>query len=485
MVTTRHFIDCEWKLHKTISSFGMIPDHKRETIGKLVESCLLDWGIEKVYTIIVDNTSANKVAIDYVRRKLKNWNASGLVLDGNFLHVRCCAHIINLIMSGGLKNMNDSVTYIRNAVQYVRSSPSRLQKLKNCIEHERIKSKNLVVLDVPTRWNSTYLMLSSALKFRKAFDRLMEKDGRYGLYFFENENGKRRVGPPKEDDWSKVKVFVQFLHVFYDITVKFSSSLSVTSNLFFHELCSIEMTSSMKSKFDKYWGKIEDVNKLLIIALVLVPRYKLNYVKFCFGDMFDDKKTKEMTCDIRLLLIQLYKCYKGVENILSSDQTSSSISLANVDVEKANENSNFRLERLKKFKQLKEKKDFVDLKNEVERYLMDFDEYLDDENFDVLNWWKVNSSKYKILSQIARDIFVIPVSTVASESAFSTGGRILDSFRSSLTPKMVEILICLQNWLRARNIYLDIVPSTDEMEFYEALETEIGMNNLSSDKVVH
>ncbi|KAL5756327.1 hypothetical protein ACOSQ2_021073 [Xanthoceras sorbifolium] len=42
MVITSHFIDCEWKLHKRILSFGMIPDHKGETIGKLVESCLLD-----------------------------------------------------------------------------------------------------------------------------------------------------------------------------------------------------------------------------------------------------------------------------------------------------------------------------------------------------------------------------------------------------------------------------------------------------------
>ncbi|KAL5790391.1 hypothetical protein ACOSQ2_005279 [Xanthoceras sorbifolium] len=142
-------------------------------------------------------------------------------------------------------------------------------------------------------------------------------------------------------------------HVNFQCTkyMSFSSYLSVTSNLFFHELCSIEtnltslaksadsvlseMTSSMKSKFDKYWEKIEDVNKLLIIALVLDPRYKLDYVKFCFGDMFDDKKTKEMTCDIRELLIQLYECYKGVENILSSEQTSSFISLANVYVEKA------------------------------------------------------------------------------------------------------------------------------------------------------
>ncbi|KAL5763966.1 hypothetical protein ACOSQ2_016560 [Xanthoceras sorbifolium] len=157
-------------------------------------------------------------------------------------------------------------------------------------------------------------MLSSALKFQKAFDRLMKENGRYGLYFFENDNGKRRVGPPNENDWSKPKVFVQFLHVFYDITVKFNSSLSVTSNLFFHELCSIEteltsLANCMKLKFDKYWGKIEDVNKLLIIALVLDPRYKLDYVKFCFGDMFDDKKTKEMTCNIRELLIQLYESY--------------------------------------------------------------------------------------------------------------------------------------------------------------------------------
>ncbi|GAU34710.1 hypothetical protein TSUD_29520 [Trifolium subterraneum] len=41
--------------------------------------------------------------------------------------------------------------------------------------------------------------------------------------------------------------------------------------------------------------------------------------------------------------------------------------------------------------------------------------------FDLLNWWKVNSTKYPILGQMARDILAIPLSTVASESAFSTG----------------------------------------------------------------
>ncbi|KAK2656261.1 hypothetical protein Ddye_009313 [Dipteronia dyeriana] len=111
-------------------------------------------------------------------------------------------------------------------------------------------------------------------------------------------------------------------------------------------------------------------------------------------------------------------------------------------VGKSNEISDFHLERLKKFKKMKEKKE-VYLKDELERYLIEFNENLDDDNFDLLNRWKVNGSKYKILSHIVRDIFVILVPIVASESTFSTESCVLDSFKSHLTPKMVEELICL------------------------------------------
>ena len=50
---------------------------------------------------------------------------------------------------------------------------------------------------------------------------------------------------------------------------------------------------------------------------------------------------------------------------------------------------------------------------------------------------------------MARDIFMIPVTTVASESTFSAGGRVLSDYRSSLSPKTLDALVCAGSWIRS------------------------------------
>jgi hypothetical protein len=79
-------------------------------------------------------------------------------------------------------------------------------------------------------------------------------------------------------------------------------------------------------------------------------------------------------------------------------------------------------------------------KSKIDWYLMEDVEKLNT-NFDILNWWKVNSTKFPVFAQIARNVLVIPITTVASELAFSTGGLVLDPFRSLLAPSTVEALV--------------------------------------------
>ncbi|XP_073221463.1 zinc finger BED domain-containing protein DAYSLEEPER-like [Cicer arietinum] len=85
--------------------------------------------------------------------------------------------------------------------------------------------------------------------------------------------------------------------------------------------------------------------------------------------------------------------------------------------------------------------------------MLDLDVYLEEKvlprspDFDILLWWKLNGVKYPTFQTIANDVLAIHVSTVASESTFSTGGHILSLHRSRLHWTTLEALMCARSWL--------------------------------------
>jgi len=124
---TAHFIDNDWKLHKKIIGFFLVKGHRGEDIWKSLEKCFSDWGIDKVSTITVDNASANNNAIKYMRRVLNE--SKGTFAGGEYLHMRCVAHIINLIVTEGLKEIGLSVTRVREASKGTEQSLSETRCL--------------------------------------------------------------------------------------------------------------------------------------------------------------------------------------------------------------------------------------------------------------------------------------------------------------------------------------------------------------------
>ncbi|KAJ0094401.1 hypothetical protein Patl1_15976 [Pistacia atlantica] len=158
---TGHYIDKRWVLHKRILSFVPISSYRGREIRKVVEKCIHDWGIEKqVSYIAIDNANANDVAIVCLRESLAD--RSDLILNGKCFHMRCTAHIMNLIVKDDLSESRDCISQICNSVKYVRSSLARAEAFQRCVKEERITYKGGLCLNVVTRWNSTFLMLDDA-----------------------------------------------------------------------------------------------------------------------------------------------------------------------------------------------------------------------------------------------------------------------------------------------------------------------------------
>ena len=253
MVLTAHYIDIDWKLNKEIISFVLIDSHKGEAIGKALHNLLIEWGIETVYRITVYNP----------------WGVA--VAKGLYLHMRCVAHIVNLVVQDGLKIMSHPVQRIRNAVKYVRSSTARMNSFKKCVTISKVTSKGHLSLDVCTRWNSTFLMLETAVPFERAFDQLRLQDPSYkeelDLLGVEGE-----TDPPTHDKWVYASVFKLFLQHFFVLTNKVSGTKYVTANTFLEDIADVHfmlgewsdhviygddeifkcMATKIKTKYEKY-----------------------------------------------------------------------------------------------------------------------------------------------------------------------------------------------------------------------------------------
>lgn len=412
--------------------------HNADVIAEQLYESLVDWNIdEKLTTVTVDNCTTNDKAIELIVEKI---GKNKLLCEGNKIHMRCSAHILNLIVKDGLDVMKSAIDNVRESVAYWIATPKRWEKFEEMAKFKKVKITRRLKLDCKTRWNSTFIMLDIALPYRAVFERAKSVEKNY-------------VCLPNDNEWAFAMDVVGRLRLFYEITELFSGSDYVTANVYFPKICEIkmkmrewatssspiikEMTEEMNTKFDKYW---KDIQGLMGIATLLDPRYKKQMLVACFA-MLHGVEPSSYECiqkvdDMVTSLHELIEDYKVEDDAYSPPEGNM------ISTTKAPEIMNV-------FHNIvaQQAPTTSRLQGEIEQYLSDaLLPYV--EKFNVLDWWKVAGTRYPTLRKVARDIFVIPVTTVASESAFSTSGRIINEHRSRLTSHMLEVLMCSQDWLK-------------------------------------
>ncbi|KAJ4734137.1 Zinc finger BED domain-containing protein RICESLEEPER 2 [Rhynchospora pubera] len=305
MAISCHYIDEKWILRKRIITFVPLPSpHTGKHIAEAFYEKLVLWNLDKrAFCLVLDNASSNDACINELFAKTPIQD--DLPVDGQVFHQRCGCHILNLIVQDGLSVLKDEIRDIRDTMKYIKHSQGRMEKFKLACSQSQIPFKK-PAWDVPTRWNSTYLMLVLALELKPALCRYSNLDKRYYL-------------KPAEFKWDAVECLVSYLKVFYEATLKLSGTKYPTLNLFFPEFAEVylsikrmssspfpfivQMGAEMTDKFDKYWSI---GNSLLAIACVLDPRCKLYVVEYYMKELFPEE------CDN--FIANLRECMKALFN---------------------------------------------------------------------------------------------------------------------------------------------------------------------------
>ena len=99
------------------------------------------------------------------------------------------------------------------------NTPQRIHQYKELCERYKISNKNLSIIDVPNRWNLTYVMITTAWDKRKVLNAMATtslKDGK-GISLIMSE------------EWDLLKIFLDELIAFKKATKMFSQSKAITS----------------------------------------------------------------------------------------------------------------------------------------------------------------------------------------------------------------------------------------------------------------
>ncbi|KAK2661313.1 hypothetical protein Ddye_007846 [Dipteronia dyeriana] len=456
MAITTHFVDNEWALQSRIIRFAHVQcPHTFVVLADAMMDCILDWHIvKKVSALTVDNCSTNNAMIPIILDKL---SSGSTLLNEEMFHIRCSAHLSNLIVKDGLDVINDSIYRIRGSVSYWTSLPKRDEKFLETVRELEIVSVKKLALDCNTRWNSTFLIIRFALIYKNVFPRLRQRDSQYNCVLTEN-------------DWVFAKEISDRLEVFFVATEQFSGTKYPTANNYLPILCDIRcaisqwgtstveeirlMALAMAQKFDSYWSEFHG---FMVMATILDPRFKMKIIDCYFPIIYGDRASSEIK-NVQDILLRIVREYKAK---LKASSSSSSANSTHVSLSPSIM-VHSRLNSLSIFDQF-----LSSTHSATTQMKTELDYYLDEpiiprtDNFDILRWWNVNASKYPTLHCISRDILAIPVSTVAYESAFSTGGRFVSPHCSRLHVKTIEALMCAQDWLWTQLNGMNIVLSIE------------------------
>ncbi|KAL0217292.1 hypothetical protein RCL1_007873 [Eukaryota sp. TZLM3-RCL] len=404
--------------------------HTAEHIAETLKLLLHDFGIlEKIVAITTDNGKNVTKAVDILSAEFPRIQS-----------VRCMGHVLNLAVQEGLDIVADVISKTRELAKLLhRSSKQRelfilihnqlnLSKEDNFndtedsgTEDERVYSKEeekdinstfngpSLPLDVITRWNSTFKMLSAYKQLEATI-----------AYFLKKENLQHFILNDTEE--KAVDKYIKVLMPFDSATKILSGDKYPTLGLVI--AATVHCYSALLVEHSN------DEEDIIVTAIEKMKEKMLEYVPF----MYNYTSFKGTLLDPRFK--------DGVHPSLMNKSDYKDKLKSELQTVKPHNVGGKTLATPCHF--FPTRTDESDHNNELEVYLK---ERTASQHQDPLEWWKVNEERFPALSILAKETLIVQATSVPSERLFSKAGDIVSQKRCRLNPLNVRVLTCLKSWM--------------------------------------
>ncbi|EEE57032.1 hypothetical protein OsJ_06814 [Oryza sativa Japonica Group] len=422
-----HYLDNNRSLNKRVIGFQLMTSHTGDAIATTILEVLREFNLQsRVVSITLDNASANTTAISILESDLRSY------VGGFVIHQRFICHIINLIVQPGIIVPDKLLNKIRHSVRIIGGNTVVKARFQDYCKAKK-KPGRMFGIDVKHRWNKTYLLLRQ-LKGISNIDSYGCHSllGGVSLWTLSHlwvktqsnfwagvNNGFGRCSPP------------------WRLRLKGHALPSVSLVL---ETAKVAMNSIGDAVGLDYSEAFQHVNDELYRVFRLY-RTKLGGTPRVPEQTSQKKASKSSA-------VNLWMQYIG------NDQASPS----------------------------SENKSTWNPDSELNHYLAtnhtEHDPTLDGHDVDLLGWWKEKERTLPVLAHFARDILLVPASSVSSEQAFNVTGRIIEEQWSCLTPETVKSIFCLKDWMEADELTQHCL---HDQEFADAMEDALAEICLTKD----
>ncbi|KOS39661.1 hypothetical protein ACN38_g9487 [Penicillium nordicum] len=481
MAITGYFIDADWVYREVLLGFKPLHGtHSGVNLSTAVIQTVTQHEIEnRIFALTTDNASNNKTLVDALQQSLSNTR------DIDIIRIPCLAHVIQLSLNQLLdrlkavpqnettetkwteqqvtlarantkkRDISHTLKRIRALAVYIRASP---QRRCSFIALQPSGQGIMLLQDVKTRWNSTYLMLRRAKRLRvfiiQFCDQFNEQD--FAL---------------DDDQWRQIDYLLCLTKPFFDYTLALSKTRDVTSHLVFEiynllfehierskrqlKRKRVVWKQQMLASLDASWSKLRDYYRetdkirghIYAVCTMLSPD---NRFQFFFSDDWSD--AKELRDQYRV----------AFQDALTPIQERLSSTKAKGPQESSTSAPRSILHNLvRSQKSIPKSKPVVD---EITQYL---DGNITDS--EPLSFWKDNESRFPAIASLARDYLAIPATGAGVERLFNTARDICHYRRGSLKSSTIEELML---YLCTSKFDLDVQEAEELKQFFTSNEID-------------